>query len=157
MCRAHREQFADLGRGVQCAMDPVASPNPGMSPTDRIELNVPLRAEFGATVRTLAVSVGADLGMSVDELDDLRLAVSEVFSVLVDAAAELDARARIAFTVRDGHLTTTIGCDGSPLTVELDELARNILRSVTDGFEVRADAISFLKHGTERSGDQRQP
>ncbi|HSL74872.1 MAG TPA: hypothetical protein VK853_10400 [Ilumatobacteraceae bacterium] len=138
-------------------MDVVASPITGMSPTDRIELIVPLRAEFGATIRTLAASVGADLGMSVDELDDLRLAVSEVFSVLVDAAADLDERARVSFAAPDGHLTATIGCDGTPLPTELDELAENILRSVTDGFEVEATGITFVKRGIERSGDQRRP
>lgn len=127
------------------------------SSSDRIELLVPMRAEYASTLRTLAASVGADLGFSIDELDDVRLAISEVFSVLVDGAAGSDRRARIEMWATDTSLSVTLGCDGAPTDVQLDDLAEHILRSVTDSYDVGPDGISFVKRGTERSSDQPRP
>ena len=45
-----------------------------------VRLQVPSRDEFASTVRVVVASIGADAGFSVDDIDDLRLAVSEVFS-----------------------------------------------------------------------------
>ena len=50
----------------------------------RVDVTVPLRAEFASIVRLIAASLGADAGFTVDDIDDLRLALSEVFSSLVD-------------------------------------------------------------------------
>ena len=121
------------------------------SSADLIELLVPMRAEFASTLRTLAASVGADLGFSIDELDDVRLAISEVFSLLVDGAGEPAGRARIEMSATDTSLSVTLGCDGAPVNAELDDLAEHILRSVTDSYEVTTDGISFVKSGTERN------
>ena len=121
------------------------------SSTDLIELLVPMRSAYASTLRTLAASVGADLGFSIDELDDVRLAISEVFSVLVDSAGDSTSRARIRMSTTDSSLSVTLGCDGASERVELDDLAEHILRSVTDSYEVTPDGISFVKHGTERS------
>jgi hypothetical protein len=52
-----------------------------------VEVSVPLRTGFIATLRTVAASLGADAGFSIDEIDDLRLAISEIVSSLV---VELD-------------------------------------------------------------------
>ena len=120
------------------------------SPSDLIELVVPMRAEFASTLRTLAASVGADLGFSMDELDDVRLAISEVFSVLVESVGESAPRARIELSATDTSLSVTLGCDDAPANVELDDLAEHILRSVTDSYRVTPDEISFVKRGTER-------
>ena len=127
------------------------------SSSDRIELLVPMRSEFASTLRTLAASDGADLGFSIDELDDVRLAISEVFSVLVDGAGHSDRRARIEMWATDTSLSVTLGCDGAPTDVQLDDLAEHILRSVTDSYDVGPDGIGFVKRGTERSSDQPRP
>ena len=58
---------------------------------------MPFRTEFAATLRTVVAAVGSDAGFSVDELDDVRLALSEVFSVLVDADCGA-GRARVSFS-----------------------------------------------------------
>ena len=121
------------------------------SSADLIELLVPMRSEFASTLRTLAASVGADLGFSIDELDDVRLAISEVFSVLVESVGESPRRARIELSATDSSLSVMLACDGVSMNVELDDLAEHILRSVTDSYDVTPDGISFVKRGTERN------
>ena len=136
-------------------MDPRPTPlDLGVSPSDRIDLIVPMRAEFGATLRTLAASVCADLGFSVDEVDDVRLAVSEVFSMLVEASEEHGERGRIELSTQPGTLVATLCREEPRAGIELDDLAAHILAAVTDGYEVTSNGITFVKHGTERSDDR---
>ena len=127
-----------------------------MTAPDRIDVTVPLRTEFAATLRTVAAAVGSDAGFSVDELDDVRLALSEVFSVLVDVDGGV-GRARVAFSPTPGELTVVIGSDGDDLGIELDDLAANILASVTDGYSIGADGVTFSKRSRDLLDDHRQP
>jgi serine/threonine-protein kinase RsbW len=113
-----------------------------------IEISVPLRVEFAATLRTVVAAIGSDAGFSVDELDDLRLALSEVFSVLAENAA-VGGRARVSCSLAAGELSVTVAADppGSPIV--LDDLATNILESVTDAVTIDADAVTFSKRSAE--------
>lgn len=47
-------------------------------PTQRLSLSVPAGAEHIGTVRAFIGSVGAHFGLPQDQVDDLRLAVSEI-------------------------------------------------------------------------------
>ena len=49
---------------------------------DHFEVIVPLRTRYASTVRVIAASLGAEAGFTVDEIDDVRLALDEVFSLL---------------------------------------------------------------------------
>jgi hypothetical protein len=118
------------------------------STRDRIDVAVPLRAEFASTLRTLAASVGADAGMSVDELDDLRLALSEIFAVLAEKGPT-EGRALVSIELVPGELLVSIRSDQDDVEYELDELASTILRSVTDSHEVGPNAFAFSKRSTD--------
>jgi hypothetical protein len=118
------------------------------STLDRIDVAVPLRAEFASTLRTLAASVGADAGLSVDELDDLRLALSEVFAVLVEKGPP-EGRALVSIELAPGEILVSIRSDQDDVEYELDELASTILRSVTDSHEVGPNAFEFSKRSTD--------
>jgi hypothetical protein len=112
-----------------------------------VELSVPLQAQYAATVRTLAASLGADAGFSVDELDDIRLALSEVFSAMVDdAAIDVSARALVSLSVGAGVAHVEVR---GAAAIDLDELALGILRSVTDEFEVTPTSVVFELRATE--------
>ena len=115
---------------------------------DRIEASVPLRAEFASVLRTLVASIGADAGFSVDELDDLRLALSEIFSVL----AENDpghGRALVSIVVDRSELVVSMRSDQDGVAYELDELASSILHAVVDSHEVGPDSFTFSKRSTD--------
>ena len=58
----------------------------GRSP-EFVELDLPLAHRHASTVRVVAASLGADAGLTVDEIEDLRLGVNEAVSVLADVDA----------------------------------------------------------------------
>jgi anti-sigma regulatory factor (Ser/Thr protein kinase) len=124
------------------------SSNEATSGPELIEVSMPLRAQFASSLRALIASLGADIGFSIDELDDLRLALSEIFSTLVEASPD-DSRALISVTLTPGELLISIRRPGTDATYTLDALAMNILEAVTDTYEVGAGGVTFSKRGTE--------
>ena len=74
-----------------------------MSSTQSVEMRIPADVAYVSTLRLTAASLGARCGLTVDDIEDLRLAVDEACALLLplaDAAGTLDAR----FEVTDGRL-----------------------------------------------------
>jgi hypothetical protein len=120
------------------------------SQIDQVELTVPLRTEFAATLRVLVASLGADAGFSIDEIDDFRLGLNEVFVMLAEAHA--GSRASTTFRIAGRELAATIRTDPESGDIELDELGTNILRSVVDRFETGPEGVTLIKRAAETAG-----
>lgn len=125
-----------------------------LTPSDvgRVELSVPAEAQYASAVRTMAAALGSDAGFSIDELDDIRLALSEVFSGLTDDAAEgahTDTRVHLSFAIGQASIRIDVRTDDDATNIDLDELALGILRSVTDAVEITSTAVVLVKHATE--------
>ena len=120
-----------------------------------VEVIMPVDTHYIATLRLLTASLAADAGFSVDEIDDVRLAISEVWSIMADRAA--DGRIATTFTNRANLLAVTMqlrganadSSDTSPLT--LDELGRSILESVVDSYVISGCDVTITKRATEVS------
>lgn len=114
---------------------------------DTIAIAVPLKAEHAATLRVIVASLGSDNGLNVDEIDDLTLAVSEVFTLLADDADEVGAtRAHVQYVANSGSLTITLHRGLADEQLELDTLATTILTSVVDHHVVSNTGITLVKH-----------
>jgi len=126
------------------------SPHAPPTPPDEFEITIPLRVEFATTLRTVVAGIGSDAGFSLDELDDLRLALSEVFSVLAETAA-LGRRARVSCSMVPGKLSISVSSDPPGVSIELDDLATRILQSVVDDVTIDTDTdiVTFTKRSIE--------
>jgi hypothetical protein len=101
----------------------------------QIVVTMPARAEYLRTARLLAADAGARAGMSVIEIDELRIAVDELLYALLDgvpSTVEVELRYLIGPEVVD-----VIGClaAGPPdVELELTGLARTVVEATTDEF-----------------------
>ena len=92
--------------------------------------------------RLVASGVGAEAGFSVDDTEDLRIAVSELVALLVD---DLDDSARsivVTYQGAPGEVTVEGRGDAAPTSsraAALDDLALEILRVVVDDHTFEAD------------------
>lgn len=119
---------------------------------DTIELSLPGHPRHLSAARAVAASLGADLGFDVDEIDDLRLAVDEALSVLLDrTGADDDRRLVVRFGTGADGVIVSMRCD-PPLPAldadDLDELAVRILTAVTDSFETSGGGLTVTKRTT---------
>ena len=103
-----------------------------------VRLSVPASLEHIRIVRLTASGVASRLGFDVDDIENLRIAVDELTSTVIDATAGgvLDVTfSSGAGELRiDGRAPMTPGAD-----LALDELSGQILNAVCDKYEVRAN------------------
>jgi serine/threonine-protein kinase RsbW len=112
-------------------------------PQDRITLTVPARSEYAKTVRMTAAALVSRMGMSYDEVDDVRMAAEEAFVYAVDTLAD-DAEVAFAFELGDDQIDIEVVLGGD-VDVSDEEVERRtsyatfILQSVCDRYELTSD------------------
>ena len=114
---------------------------------DVVTVDLPLRTEHASSVRVLVASLAAEVGFSVDEIDDLRLAVSEVFSILSHLAPTGRGTARLHISDRLVDVLLTSSDVSGP--IHLDPLASTILSSVVDDHHVLDHGLRLTKRAVE--------
>lgn len=125
------------------------STDPDVESDSLIEVVLPARTDMAATLRVLVASLGADVGFTLDEIDDMRLAVNEAFA----SAADDDGADRFSVTFRPGvgDLSITLAAVGAR-PIELDDLATTIMTSVVDEMTVTDGVVSLRKRAAEADG-----
>jgi len=141
------EHYHDGGVPAAAA-DQAPSGQQASGPAEIIQLDLPLHHRHASTVRVVAASLAADIGFSVDEIEDLRLGVDEAVSVMADADGDSHARLHLRFEL-SGH-TITIAVTRSGVTAaidrsDIDQLAVRILTAVVDRFDVDDGAFVVSK------------
>src|SRR5664279_724903 len=107
-----------------------------------IEFRIPPDPAYVRIARLAAGDMGGRVGFSLDELDDVRLAVDEVCAILIGArgvALELRMQAR------DRALTIEGRMPGVMTPIAPSELSEMLLGALVDActFSTDADAVSF--------------
>lgn len=122
---------------------------------DRISIVIPASPEYLRVVRLVAAGLAARLRFTIDDIEDLKIAVDELSAYLTGAQG------------RDGSLTIVFGIDGDRIEIEgegsfapgqkvraeLTELSRMILATVADSasLEQRDGVPTFNIVKTKRS------
>lgn len=126
------------------------------SSTDRITIDLPADPRHAATARVVVASLAADAGFSVDEIDDLRLALNESVALLVDD--DLDGggsvamiggdrieRIEVELHVEPGRMQVEVRRVASSAVPVLDDLADRILTAVVDSHVVGPGVVRLQK------------
>jgi anti-sigma regulatory factor (Ser/Thr protein kinase) len=98
-----------------------------------IVLSFPAHVTNLRIARLTASSVATDLGFGLEDTEDLRVAVTELSSALVDDHATSGARLELRYRI-DGDAVVVEGrrADVSGPIPELDPIARELLNVTTD-------------------------
>lgn len=116
--------------------------------TEHAELDLPLSARHATTVRAMAASMASTVGMSVDDIDDLRVGVNEAISVLTDVDEDQpDGRLHVRFDLESDAIRVRVDRRGvlEQDVVELDVLAHRILGAAVDEYSVVDGAFVLVK------------
>jgi serine/threonine-protein kinase RsbW len=76
-------------------------------PTDHVELRVPASSAYVSVLRTAAAGLAARLDFTVDDIEDLRIAVDEACAVILPLADE-DARLSARFDLEPGRFQVAV-------------------------------------------------
>lgn len=111
--------------------------------SDRVTLTVPAKGEYAKTVRMTASALSSRMGMSFDEVDDVRIAAEEAFVYACDTVAP-GSDVTVHFSVEDDEITISVELGAEPTLSDEDverraSYATFILQSVCDRFELASD------------------
>lgn len=113
-----------------------------------VRLSVPGSLEYVRVVRLTAAAVAARLGFDVEEIEDLRVAVDELASAVIEAGD--GAELTLAFS----NLGGTFVVEGTAVATTdpgLDDLTRLILGAVVDDFTLSSSGGVARFRATKRS------
>jgi serine/threonine-protein kinase RsbW len=129
---------------------------PAARPRDVVVITLPADSAYLSVLRTATAGLAARLDFTIDEIEDLRIAVDEACAMLLPQAS-VDADIVCEFELAH-H---TIGVDVSVLTVDgqqpsRDTFAWTVLSALAGDVDSSADAegrvtISLRKHGSGSS------
>ena len=129
-----------------------ATPEPSRTGTDAgpVRLSLPASPRYLAAARVVATSLGAESGLSVDDLEDLRLGVNELVSVLVETGDPGD-RVELEFDAVGSSITVRGTRSGSLQDpIEIDELTARIVQAVADHHLIDGSSFSLTKASSLR-------
>jgi serine/threonine-protein kinase RsbW len=109
---------------------------------DVVLLAVPASGAYLGVLRTATAGLAARLQFTLDEIEDLRIAVDEACAILL-AVAALDAELACRFTVTDDTLTVEAAVPAASPAVRLpsgESFAWQVLSALTD--EVAAQVLN---------------
>ena len=75
--------------------------------SDHVELRVPASGAYVSVLRTAAAGLAARLDFTIDDIEDLRIAVDEACAVLLPLA-DADARLTARFDLEPGSLQVAV-------------------------------------------------
>ncbi|MCB0992311.1 MAG: hypothetical protein R2770_02240 [Acidimicrobiales bacterium] len=108
-----------------------------------ITMRIPAQTRFVGVARVTAASLAADLGFSVDGIDDVVAGVNELVAMLIEWAEDNGCQTMaLQFTLTDDELRADVhveDADRVPASPEpdiLDDLARRILDRVVDEYHI---------------------
>lgn len=110
---------------------------------DRIAMTVPAKGEYAKTLRMTAAQLAGRMGMTYDDVDDVRIAAEEAFVYASDTIPD-GGSIDVVFTLDDDALEIEVSL-GPGLRLDDEDAERRtayatfILQSVTDRFELSSD------------------
>jgi hypothetical protein len=105
---------------------------------ETVTLTIPGHAVYLRLARLAAADTGARAGLSVGDLEDLRIAVDELAYALIGSGTSR-APLTMSFVASDGVVEIDGACAMDGGSSELSELARTIVGATTDEHELRDD------------------
>jgi anti-sigma regulatory factor (Ser/Thr protein kinase) len=127
-----------------------------MDPRRPVLLTAPAERSSVRLARLVAAGVGAEAGLSIDDTEDLRIAVSELVALLVDGADDPRQSIVVTYRAQPGEVTVdgeresaTTRDEGAGAAV--DDLALEILRVVVDDHRFEADTAGRRFHLVKRT------
>ena len=102
---------------------------------DEIRLSLPALFPYGRVARMAVTGLASRNGYSYDDVEDLRIAIGELFGVLVTEERP-DERLRLSCTLRPDALEIDAALLPSAPIAQVTDLSRQILAAVVDEAEI---------------------
>jgi Histidine kinase-like ATPase domain len=113
---------------------------------DEVSLEFPASFEYIRLARLVASGLAAQVNFNLDDIEDLRIAVDELCSALVEAAADRTSTVTVTFRIDEHQIqmeadVPTAAGNGSYV---IDDISSHILRAAVDRHELEQAAERLI-------------
>jgi serine/threonine-protein kinase RsbW len=134
-----------------------ANPEVGVPVRDTVTLRLPADGQYLAVLRTAAAGLASRLNFTLDDIEDLRIAVDEACAMLLPRASA-DAVLECSFELKPGELDMAVSVpttDGA--LPSRDTFAWTVLTALAGEVDATADGrtvtITMAKHAEPTASD----
>ena len=107
---------------------------------DIVELTLPFKAEYVSTARLVASSLANRIGFDIEVIEDIKVAISEVCSKIVNIGSKVTDAYKVIFDISGKEIKITFCCEDTSLKCifddENDRLAIDIINALMDEVEL---------------------
>jgi len=108
--------------------------------SDSVILVLPAKVEYVSTARITASSVANRIGFNIDEIEDIKVAVSEVCNMILSKTGDKISQYQIAFEINSDKLVITFTGNENALdcydSVVENEYGLYIMKALMDSVEL---------------------
>lgn len=123
-----------------------------------VELRLPADSAYASVLRTTVAGLAARMDFQIDDIEDLRIAVSEASAMVLPSASE-DGDLTCRFYMRPGALTVSVDVPvDEPVLPEYDSFGWQVLTTLateatSDSSDGRFTISVTMEPGSAGSGD----
>ena len=103
---------------------------------NRVELCIPGRLEFVPIVRVTVSGYATRMGFDIDEVEDLRIAVDELTSILIDTSSPQSVTLTLETDGTKLRMRGTVTGGDAVEMPEIDRITEQILGAVVDEYQL---------------------
>lgn len=122
-------------------------PLPEVDPADTVEVRIPAKAEWVAVARLAVSAVASRLDFSVEDIEDLKLAIAEACTICIRRAGDGD-RIEIICDAGGDRINLSVRCGTTQRSLSVvdtdDKLGFVIIESLMDAVERRVDGTTAV-------------
>jgi hypothetical protein len=115
-----------------------------------VRLSLPAESRYVRLARLTAASVGDDAGFDIDGIEDLRIAVNEMYALLIEGSEDPAGEVQLTFRLTGDGVEVEGLRAGVPATDGPELLAREILAVVVDDHSFDHDGTNRRFHLRKR-------
>ena len=119
-----------------------------------VTIRMPAEAEYVRLARLASADAGSRAGLDYEEIEDLKIAVTELCHVLIGAGARGDLTLELRARLGEVSVTGRAEQPGEPV---MNEFAEVILAKVTDEHSVRSDGAERVFELSKRGRSESTP
>jgi serine/threonine-protein kinase RsbW len=103
-----------------------------------VELRLPVDSAYVSVLRATTVSLAARLDFTIDDIEDLRMAVGEACGLVLDGAS-VDGKLSCSYHLDEGRIAVTVAADhGDASPPDRDSFGWQVLTALVEDLQSQA-------------------
>ncbi len=112
-----------------------------MNSSEQIKLTLPVNAAYVSAARLTASSVANRLNFDIEEIEDIKVAVSEACTYIIKKySSEKERNFKIEFTLSNDNITISISVDNKEnIKIDKEEMSLLVIKALMDTTTITCD------------------